>query len=504
MSSQTAHAVVSKRSDPSLHMTDALTPRHNVVPTISTRAVTPRDPVRSSPSSPRDNSPSTPQLERRLARSPSLSLRDKSALMMPSVRQNSTPTLSSPSLLQGPSSPVPPIASISPTVTTPTLVRVTKIAPARKVNPLSETKQSRRPSLSAPSSDELKKIRALKRVASKERKLQLKKLQEDDESVDTVGQSGTPVTHSLPLDYDTISTASPVREIDSLATHPNSPISLNVGRSIAASPVRVKVSLNTKTGLHLDPVVPSSGLKALDERFSTLSLDDLEDLGTLGKGCFGRVKLVRHRINRKLYALKILNKRHQIEQQQVQHAVNENNILQMIDHPFIVKHYGSFQDPVNLYILMERVVGAEFYDLLQEVRRFTEDQARFFSAQIVLILENLHNVHKVVYRDLKPENILLDSDGYLKLTDFGFAKIEANSTFTFCGTPCYIAPEVIYQAGYTNAVDWWSFGVMIYEMLRGSVSSTDPQNTHSKLLSSQIAESLLLTMMIYFSSMMTS
>eukprot|EP00299_Pterocystis_sp_00344_P010845 c4952_g1_i2.p1 GENE.c4952_g1_i2~~c4952_g1_i2.p1 ORF type:complete len:806 (+),score=139.01 c4952_g1_i2:73-2490(+) len=345
--------------------------------------------------------------------------------------------------------------SPSPVVSQPRLVGK-QIGPARRVkNVISEKRQSRRPSLSAPSKDELKKINALKRVAHKERKLQMKKDEEERDGKSKPDDGTSPVSNSS-------------QSTDALPGSPRSSQSKLPSKPPSQSSVtKIQVSVVRGSPMPEPPERPPPPPRPVDPRFKNLSLDDLDDMGTLGRGCFGRVKLVRHRATQQLFALKILNKRHQIEQQQVQHAMNENNILQRIDHPFIVKHYGSFQDSNNLYILMERVVGTEFYDLLQEVRHFDEDQTRFFSAQIVLILEHLHRVHKVVYRDLKPENILLDHEGYLKLTDFGFAKIEPGTTFTFCGTPCYIAPEVIYQAGYTRAVDWWSFGVMVYEMLKG-------------------------------------
>eukprot|EP00300_Choanocystis_sp_HF-7_P011425 c17455_g1_i1.p1 GENE.c17455_g1_i1~~c17455_g1_i1.p1 ORF type:complete len:1011 (+),score=175.47 c17455_g1_i1:108-3140(+) len=397
--------------------------------------------------------------------------------------------------------------------------------PEPKPKPVRETKQSRRPSLTAPSKNELKKIRELNKTANKERKDQLKhwkmeqeakrradelrrkverkyeeeRKREDRErrgAPDSPKRMGSPyrrIPSQKSLEDSPHNAGASLSRLSGLGNSTQGSFSLNTPQSshptptTTSTPTSASAPSSTPTPVaapsspsaqqptesnaphtsEVEDIPPPAAVPMEREHFLDLSLDDLVDMGTLGRGCFGKVKLVCHRANGKMYALKILNKRHQINQQQVQHALNENSILQMMSHPFIVTHYGSFQDETNLYILMERVVGTEFYDLLQEVGHFTEPQAKFFAAQIVLILEHLHVRHKVLYRDLKPENILLDSEGYLKLTDFGFAKVEPNRTYTFCGTPCYIAPEIIYQTGYSKAVDWWSLGVMIYEMLKG-------------------------------------
>jgi len=127
-----------------------------------------------------------------------------------------------------------------------------------------------------------------------------------------------------------------------------------------------------------------------------------------------------------------------------------------------------FKDPVNVYLIMDFVNGGEMFYHLRKAKKFSESQARFYAAQIVLTFEYLHHLG-LIYRDLKPENLLLDCHGYLKVTDFGFAKrIQSGRTWTLCGTPEYLAPEVIMAKGYHKGVDWWGLGVLIYEMTVGS------------------------------------
>ncbi len=162
--------------------------------------------------------------------------------------------------------------------------------------------------------------------------------------------------------------------------------------------------------------------------------------------------------------------------EQVDHVRNERRILaQVRGHPFITNFVASFSDQDFLYILLDYVPGGEIFSYLREFHRFSEHVARFYAAEVVLILEYLHE-HQggIVYRDIKPENLLLDAEGHIKLVDFGFAKWlgtdesgNPNKTYTVCGTPEYIAPEVIYEKGYTTAVDWWALGILIYEFLTG-------------------------------------
>ncbi|KAF9583053.1 camp-dependent protein kinase catalytic subunit [Lunasporangiospora selenospora] len=189
---------------------------------------------------------------------------------------------------------------------------------------------------------------------------------------------------------------------------------------------------------------------------------------TIGTGSCGRVHLVQSVYNSRFYALKVLKKRQVIESNQVEHVNEEKRILEQIRYPFLVKTWGTFQDHANLYIVMDYVVGGELFSVLRRMQRFSNSVAKFYACQVLLALEYLH-CNDIIYRDLKPENILIDAQGNIKITDFGFAKHLADNetAWTFCGTPDYLAPEVIKSKGYGKAADWWSFGIFIFEMLAG-------------------------------------
>jgi len=151
---------------------------------------------------------------------------------------------------------------------------------------------------------------------------------------------------------------------------------------------------------------------------------------------------------------------------QTEHIQNEKMILQNLNYPAIVKLYSSFNDPFNLYLLMEYVPGGELFTYMRKFGQLSEHVTKFIVAEIVIVLDFLHAMN-IIYRDLKPENILLDARGHIKLTDFGFAKIVTDKTWTTCGTPDYLAPEIISGTGHYKFVDWWSLGILIYEMLLG-------------------------------------
>ncbi|GAM18484.1 hypothetical protein SAMD00019534_016590 [Acytostelium subglobosum LB1] len=132
-------------------------------------------------------------------------------------------------------------------------------------------------------------------------------------------------------------------------------------------------------------------------------------------------------------------------------------------HP---SRYQSFQDEKKIYLLFEYVAGGEVFTHLRRSGKFNDNLAKFYAAEIVLALEHMHR-HNIVYRDLKPENLLIDHQGHIKITDFGFAKRVIDRTFTLCGTPEYLAPEIIQSTGHGKAVDWWALGILIFEMLAG-------------------------------------
>nr|XP_042897371.1 cAMP-dependent protein kinase catalytic subunit 1-like isoform X2 [Parasteatoda tepidariorum] len=199
---------------------------------------------------------------------------------------------------------------------------------------------------------------------------------------------------------------------------------------------------------------------------NTAKLKDFERIQTLGTGSFGRVMLVQHNDTKKYYAMKILDKLKVVKLKQVDHTLNEKRILQAIEFPFMVNLVYHFKDNSNLYMVLEYVSGGEMFSHLRRTGRFSEPSTRFYASQIVLSFEYLHSLD-LVYRDLKPENLLIDEEGYVKVTDFGFAKKVRGRTWTLCGTPEYLAPEVILSKGYNKAVDWWAFGVLVYEMAAG-------------------------------------
>ncbi|XP_067680069.1 RAC-gamma serine/threonine-protein kinase-like isoform X1 [Haliotis asinina] len=199
------------------------------------------------------------------------------------------------------------------------------------------------------------------------------------------------------------------------------------------------------------------------------SLDDFQFLKVLGKGTFGKVILCKEKATNHLYAIKILKKAVIIAKDEVTHTLTENRVLQTTKHPFLTELKYSFQTADRLCFVMEYVNGGELFFHLSRDRVFSEDRTRFYGAEIISALGYLHE-NNIVYRDLKLENLLLDKDGHIKIADFGLCKEEMHfgaSTSTFCGTPEYLAPEVLEDNDYGRAVDWWGTGVVMYEMMCG-------------------------------------
>lgn len=201
-----------------------------------------------------------------------------------------------------------------------------------------------------------------------------------------------------------------------------------------------------------------------------INLDAFQILQVIGKGSFGKVFLVREKKNRTLYAMKVLKKDYIINKRQVEHTKTERLILGKINHPYIVGLNMAFQTSDKLFFILDYCSGGELFFHLGQVGKFPEERACFYTAQITLALEYVHKLG-ILYRDLKPENVLLDHKGNIRLTDFGLSKAGVNNhssgANSFCGTPEYIAPEVLLRQGHGRAVDWWSLGALLYEMLTG-------------------------------------
>ena len=202
-----------------------------------------------------------------------------------------------------------------------------------------------------------------------------------------------------------------------------------------------------------------------------LTYNDFQPIKLLGRGSFGEVILVRLKSTKKVYAMKILDKKILKMKKQQNHTKTERDLMVKINSPFIVNIKSAFQDDTNLYLVSEFMQGGDMFFHMHDgqIVIFSHDKTRFYILELVLALESLHK-NNMVYRDLKPENILLDSKGHVKLTDFGLSKIledEDDKAFTLCGTPQYLAPEVLLKKGYDKMVDWWSLGCVLYEMLMG-------------------------------------
>ncbi|KAK4469354.1 hypothetical protein MN116_006914 [Schistosoma mekongi] len=253
-----------------------------------------------------------------------------------------------------------------------------------------------------------------------------------------------------------------------------------------------------------------------------LTVDDFLPLKIIGKGAFGEVRLVQKQDNGYIYAMKILHKADMLQKDQVAHVRAERDILVKADNPWVVKMFYSFQDSVNLYLVMEFLPGGDMMTLLMKRDTLTESQTQFYIAETVLAIDSIHKMG-FIHRDIKPDNLLLDAKGHIKLSDFGLCtglkkahrtdfykdlsqakpsdfssgrtdsrrraegwnKKRRRLAYSTVGTPDYIAPEVFQHHGYTNSCDWWSLGVIMYEMLIGypPFCSATPQETYRKIMS---------------------
>ncbi|CAF2893633.1 unnamed protein product [Rotaria sp. Silwood2] len=207
-------------------------------------------------------------------------------------------------------------------------------------------------------------------------------------------------------------------------------------------------------------------------------INDFEYLKILGRGTFGKVVLCRERTTQRIFAMKMLRKSLVITNNEIVHTMDENKILRRIRHPFITNLICAFTTSDRLCLVMECVNGGELFFHLNHEKRFSEERTRFYIAEIACVIGYLHS-RKIIYRDVKLENILLDRFGHIKLVDFGLCKTNVpfgQTTVTFCGTPQYITPEILRMTSYTNAIDWWGVGVVMYECLVGRLPFADSKS----------------------------
>lgn len=225
-------------------------------------------------------------------------------------------------------------------------------------------------------------------------------------------------------------------------------------------------------GMSNDP----ASAPAKDEQFEPVessdkvSAADFSYLKVLGKGSFGKVMMAEHKKSKEIFAIKALKKDVLLEDNDLECALAERSVLmKTCRHPFLTALHSCFQTDDRLYYVMEMVTGGDLLFAIQQVRRFEEERARFYSAEIVLALDFLHR-QGILYRDLKLDNVMLAGDGHVKVADFGMCKEDIfgdAKAHTFCGTPDYLAPEILLEEAYDQGVDWWALGVLTYEMTVG-------------------------------------
>jgi len=198
-----------------------------------------------------------------------------------------------------------------------------------------------------------------------------------------------------------------------------------------------------------------------------IPLTDITRLHCIGVGCFGSVYVVQRKSSQKYYALKRLSKGLLAENNITRQLFQEKNCMLELDSPYFVKLFSTTQTQQHLILIMDLVDGGEFFHYLLTKSRFPEHQAIFYATNVILAFEHMHE-RGIIYRDLKPENLMFDATGYLKMIDFGFSKkIDDGTTDTFCGTPEYMAPEVLREESHSYPYDWWTLGVLFYEMVGG-------------------------------------
>lgn len=199
---------------------------------------------------------------------------------------------------------------------------------------------------------------------------------------------------------------------------------------------------------------------------SVKTVEDYDKVKTLGKGGYSTILLVRDKNTLEILTMKAIEKAEIVEKNHTKQILCEKKILQSVHFPFTTTMSAGFTDNVYVYFVMPFESGGELFSLIRNSRSLSETLVKFYAGQVVLGVEYLHHC-SVIHRDIKPENIFISRDGYLKLGDFGFSKVIKSRTWTLCGTPEYLAPEIILSKGYSFAVDWWAMGVLIFEMSCG-------------------------------------
>jgi serine/threonine protein kinase len=239
-------------------------------------------------------------------------------------------------------------------------------------------------------------------------------------------------------------------------------------------------------GTSLQETIAREAARRARQAASVASANDVQlahlRLGPLlGVGSFGRVRLVTT-AKGDTYALKSMMKAALCDPKEIEHVTSERKILHFLDHPFLPFLLTTYQTADALFLLQELILGGELFTHLEKAGKFEVPAVQFYGGCIVAALTYLHGLD-IVYRDLKLENILLDAKGYIKIVDFGFAKVIDDLTWTFCGTPDYLAPETIAGTGHSMSVDWWAFGVLLFEMLTGTAPFTtdDPMSTYRRI-----------------------
>ncbi|KRX06681.1 Protein kinase-like domain [Pseudocohnilembus persalinus] len=233
--------------------------------------------------------------------------------------------------------------------------------------------------------------------------------------------------------------------------------------------------------------------KAL-KQYENWTLDEFVFIKKLGFGMFGSVYLVKHKKSKGYQALKTISKAQVVEQNLERHLLQEKQVLEQVDFPFIMQYCRSFKDEFNVYFLVEFISGMELFDVIRDIGLLKSYDSQFYVGSLLLCMEYLHT-NSIIYRDIKPENIMVDDEGYLRLIDMGTAKIlkrgKGGRTFTIIGTPHYMAPEILTGKGYSYSVDLWSIGICLYEFMIGYVpfaeEADDPYEIYEDIIKKNLS-----------------